>query len=490
MTDSWLNRKMRSTLVWISSNPVSLIGAILATGAAVLFMIFALVYMASAQSINPYFAALGFLGLPVLGLTGGGLVLAGRLIFRERAEEEPFWVGQLNIRNERKALTLFMGSVFAFIVFAAISGMQAANFMDSARFCGETCHSVMEPEAVAHANSSHASIRCVSCHVGEGIEGAFVAKMRGAWQIISLSLDLYERPIPAPVESLPSSEDTCQECHDTSRTPAGKISLYKTFKDDRESSPLVSAIALNVGSSAKGSPAGIHAHGSKDLQIRYYTTDSKREKIAWVEAKTSRGTRSWSMEGETPPVIEKVRKTSKGRPFYIIRGEGEMREMDCVDCHNRAGHEFKGAGRLADELLDRGAVDHALPYAKLVTIKALEAAARGPRELIGAAISSEIMSSWPREATAENIVQRISVEAKRYLYPRMRIGWEAYKDQNRHSRDEGCFRCHNQRMKDENGDNLTQDCDYCHETIADRIPMEQWRERLVAKKRGEKDNSQ
>ncbi len=487
MVDSWLNKNLRTGLVWIASNPVSAIGGVLTVGGIILFMLFVLVFIAGGASINPYVGALGFLALPGLPITGIALVLIGKFIFRGKVEKEPFWIDQFNIRNEKKALKIFGATIFAFVAFVAVSGLQAASFMDSSRFCGQTCHSVMEPEAVAHANSGHMSTKCVSCHVGEGVEGAFIAKWRGAWQVISLNLDLYERPIPAPVETLPSSEDTCQKCHDTRRKHAKRMTLYTTYKDDENSSRLISAVQLNVGSSEEGAASGIHAHGSKDLQVRYYTNDPQRENIVWVEAKTPEGTRTFAKEGEIAPIIKKVRRTSKGRPIYTVKGTGNMRAMDCVDCHNRTGHNYKPLERLADELLEKGIVDPSLPYAKLVTIKALTAAGRYPKDRIEEMVKSEIVAVWPHEEDAEIIIQRITAEARKYLYPRMNIGWDSYKNQNRHVRDEGCFRCHNQRMKDEKGENLQQECAYCHETVADRIPFEQWQKKLYAGKERDKN---
>jgi len=484
MPSSWLNRKLRSALIWIASNPVSAIGGVLTAGGIILCILFLLIYMTSAESINPYVGAMGFLGLPMIPFAGIGLVVIGKLIFKGNVGKEPFWVDQFNIRNERKALILFGVAIFTFVAFVAISSIQAATFMDSSKFCGQTCHSVMEPEAVTHAASGHATVKCVNCHVGEGLEGAFVAKMRGTWQIISLALDKFERPIPAPVESLPSSEDTCQNCHDTKRTHPKRMSLYTTYRDNEGSNKLISAIVLNVGSSEKGATRGIHAHGSKDLQVRYYTTDPDRRNIVWIEAITPRETRTWSKEGETPPTIEKVRRTSKGRPIYTIKGNGNMRAMDCVDCHNRTGHNFKTIERLANELLLKGVVDQSLPYAKLVTIKALEGASSVPKDRIETKVTAEIMAAWPHEKEADNIIKFISAEARKYLYPRMNIGWDYYQNQNQHSRDEGCFRCHNQRMVDKKGNNLKQECESCHETVADKIPFETWQKKLYGKNRG------
>ncbi len=478
MLSSKMTQTVRAALIWVASNPISAIGAVLTIGGLILLALFTFVYMASAEMMNPYYGALGFLGLPVLILFGAALVVLGRFIFKDNLGEEPFWVQQFNIKDEKKALIVFGMSIGACVAFVGLSGAQTAKFMDSDNFCCLTCHSVMEPEAVTHANSVHSATPCVSCHVGEGVYGMLVSKLRGAWQVLALLTDHYERPIPAPVKTLPSSEDTCRTCHDTKRASPLYMKLYTSFKDDEKNSRVVSAIVMDVGSSMPGAARGIHAHSSNDLKIRYYTLDPKRRRITWVEAKTPRGTREWKMEGETPPKITTVRKTSKGRPIYIIEGAGEMREMDCVDCHNRTGHGFRDPERLVDNMLASGEIDPALPYAKKVAIKALTAASEGPKRAIANTIHSELAAAWPMDHNVERMADLLADAAGKYIYPKMNISWGTYENLNRHSRDQGCFRCHNQRMTDKTGKNLSQDCDGCHTMVADEMAFEEWEKRL------------
>ncbi|VAX16415.1 hypothetical protein MNBD_NITROSPINAE03-157 [hydrothermal vent metagenome] len=478
MLSSKMTKTIRVALIWVTSNPVSAMGAIITIGGLLLLALFTLVYMASAEVMNPYYGALGFLGLPVLILAGAGMVVVGRLIFRDSPGQEPFWAQQFNIKDEKKALIIFGVSIGACVVFFGLSGAQTAKFMDSTNFCGQTCHSVMEPEAVSHANSTHSTIKCVRCHVGEGVQGLLISKIRGAWQVFSVLTNQYERPIPAPVKTLPSSEDTCKTCHDTGKDSPENMKLYTSFKDDEKSSRVMSAIVIDPGSSRPGAARGIHAHVSKGLKIRYYTLDKKRHFITWVESKSPQGTRVWSMEGETPPVIRAVRKTSKGRPIYTIEGKGEMREMDCVDCHNRAGHNFPDPEVLVDNMLAKGEIDPLLPYAKRVALKALMAAGEGPKLEAEGKIYSELAAAWPMDDSVTRISALLADAAGKYLYPRMNIGWGTYENLNRHSRDQGCFRCHNQRMKDKNGKNLSQDCDSCHDMVADKTPFEEWTKRL------------
>ena len=477
MSNSEVNRIVKASLLWLVSNPISAMGTVLSSGGLALLVLFTLVYMSGAQSVNPYYAALGFLGLPLLLLAGVGLIVLGRFIFKGKVDEEPFWIQSLNIRDERKALTIFVLAIMSCVVFFGLSGAQAAKFMDSDTFCGQTCHSVMEPESVMHKKSVHAATRCVRCHVGEGVHGLLVSKMRGAWQVVALMTNHYKRPVSTPVISLPSSEDTCKTCHDTDRKSSPYMKLYTSFKDDKVSSREVSAVVMNLGSSRDGAANGIHAHSSNDLKIRYYTLDEDRRRIAWVEATTPVGTKVWSMEGELPPKLTTIKRTSKGRPIYIVEGSGEMREMDCVDCHNRVGHSFLDAVILVDEILAGGNINPELPYAKKVILKALESAADVPKNAIAEKIYSELSTAWPME-DVDQIAAMLSETANKHLYPRMNIGWEPYEDMNRHSRDQGCFRCHNQRMKDATGKNLSQQCDRCHVMVADHVPFKEWERRI------------
>ncbi len=477
MPESWLNKNVRRALFWVASNPVSAIGGVLAGGGLILTALFILVFMASGDMMNPYYGALGFLGLPMLISLGAAIIGIGKFIFRNR-DERPFWIEQFNIKNEKKALTVFLGTTGGFVFLLGLGGMQSSKFMNSARFCGQTCHSVMEPEAVAHANSAHSGINCVNCHVGEGAKGLLVSKIRGSWQIISLMTNHYQRPIPTPVETLPSSEDTCQNCHNTANSHPSRMKLYPSFKDDRENSRLVSAVIMNIGSSKEGEARGIHAHSSASLKVRYYATDAKRSRISWVEAKTGSGTRTWTLDGESPPDIQVVKKTSKGRPVYILNGSGEVREMDCVDCHNRVGHNFKNAEEVADGLIAAGKIDRSAPYAKRTALRALHVAADGHKETFAEKMNTELAASLPPSGERELMAAMLAAEAKKYLYPHMNIRWGAYENMGRHARDQGCFRCHNQRMKDGEGNHINQDCDYCHKMVADRMPYEEFEKRL------------
>ena len=99
------------------------------------------------------------------------------------------------------------------VLFLSAVSMQMLGFMDTPVFCGTACHSVMNPEWVTYQQSPHARVKCVDCHVGEGVDALIDSKLNGLWQIVSVTFDLLERPIPTPVHQLRPARETCEKCH-------------------------------------------------------------------------------------------------------------------------------------------------------------------------------------------------------------------------------------------------------------------------------------
>ena len=88
------------------------------------------------------------------------------------------------------------------LLILGIASIKMLHFMDSAEFCGTACHSVMSPEWTTYQTSPHARVACVECHVGEGVGALVNSKFNGAWQMVSATFDLYDRPIGTPVHQL------------------------------------------------------------------------------------------------------------------------------------------------------------------------------------------------------------------------------------------------------------------------------------------------
>ncbi|MBW2735575.1 MAG: cytochrome C, partial [Deltaproteobacteria bacterium] len=155
----------------------------------------------------------------------------------------------------------------------------------------------------------------------------------------------------------------------------------------------------------------------------------------------------------------------------------ETRPMDCVDCHNRPTHVYAPSASVAiDQAMALGRVDPSIPFIKkeamalMVDVKASRADA-DKRYVSG--LQQVYSKKYPQVAKDKaKLIHKAGTELGRVylknIFPRMNIGWGTYLNHLGHrSTTEGCFRCHNDEHKTKEGKVLAQDCDLCHDVLAD-----------------------
>jgi hypothetical protein len=152
--------------------------------------------------------------------------------------------------------------------------------------------------------------------------------------------------------------------------------------------------------------------------------------------------------------------------------KGELRTMDCVDCHNRPSHRFaQTRERAVDTALQLGGIPSNLPYIRREAVQALrasypdhETAARG----IKAHLEEFYQKNHPdlvragdgRIAQAVAGVQRVYVLN---VFPKMNVTFGTHPNHIGHGDDGGgCFRCHDEEHKTKDGRAIGQDCELCH----------------------------
>ncbi|MCA9773965.1 MAG: cation:proton antiporter, partial [Myxococcales bacterium] len=163
---------------------------------------------------HPYAGILAYLIVPALFVAGLLLIPIGLRLARRRAQTgKQLPVIDLNVDRTRNRVLVFVALTALNIVIVAVAAYKGVEVMDTTAFCGETCHSVMEPEHTAFQRGAHASARCIDCHIGPGASWFVKSKLSGSWQVVSVALDLYPRPIPTPVENLRPARETCEQCH-------------------------------------------------------------------------------------------------------------------------------------------------------------------------------------------------------------------------------------------------------------------------------------
>lgn len=452
----------------IMTNWTGTVGVALTTSAFLLFVFFELLHIAGILT-NSYVGLIGYMALPALFLLGLVLIPLGWWQFRRATGQSTSELLTQRfpddmIRAKRVGSSL-MGMIALLtvvnILFIGIGGARMLHFMDSPKFCGTACHSVMEPEWVAYQNSPHARVRCVDCHVGEGAGALVDAKLNGLWQVVSATFDLYERPIPTPVHQLRPARETCEKCHWPDKFFGDRIKSFQTSRFDQESTPRYTTLALKVGSGADDAHGTIHWHIAKANEVRYRATDEKRLAMEWVEIK----------RGDE---FHRYTNRKAGERPEVEVDEDEVRSMDCVDCHNRPTHIYQDPETAVDEALAAGRISRSLPFAKKVGLGALlgrygATKAEGLKGIENAVRGHYFRDKHDAPVNLQDVdlmVVELQEIYSRNNFPRMNIGWNTYPSHLGHKSEVGCFRCHNQDLVDETGLAISYDCTLCHSILA------------------------
>jgi len=449
---------MRHFLARALGNRVSALGVALTTASALLFL--GLVVLEVLDYLeNPYAGIFVFLVVPALFVIGLLLIPFGFWLQRRRvaAGEEPGWpVLDLSNANARRALIFVVTATIVNLAILALASYGAVEYSESQTFCGQACHTVMEPEFVAHQNGAHAKVHCVSCHVGPGARGMITAKLNGLRQVYMLATNTYRHPIPTPVHNLPSVVYTCQECHWPDRVIGDKVKVIAEHANDEANTPTAMTVKLHVGGATLGGGhgAGIHWHTNPANAIEYVALDDKREQIPYVRRTAPDGTvHEYYGENVKPADIE-------GKP---------RRRMDCLDCHSRPAHRFGDSpDREVDAAITSGQIDRGIPFVRREAVKALatdyptrEAAAAEIDKSMRAALVTSSSQGVDQAALGRAIAATQAIYS-RSIFPTMKVTWGSYANQRGHTTANGCFRCHDDLHKTAAGRAIGQDCESCH----------------------------
>jgi len=451
----------RNFLASITSNGISLAGTGLAIAAFVLIISLFFMEQLGFEG-GPYLGILTYLILPMIFVAGLILIPVGAILYRRKLhrahadEQTPLLpVFDLNVTSTRRWLFVLLGATMINVVILAGATYKGVEVMESVEFCGTACHSVMEPEHTAYQRSAHSRVSCAECHIGSGADWFVKSKLDGAWQLVAVAFDLYPRPIPTPLHDLRPARDTCEQCHWPNKFVGDKLTVRRHYDEDEDNTELTTALLLKVGGAEEGRSQGIHWHVDSGVQIRY-RSDETREEIYEVEFTNS--------DGETTLYADR-RAPEDG---------GTWRMMDCVDCHNRPSHKYYTPEFEVDRALRDGLIDRSLPYIKREALRVIDAkhpSHEEARSAISTELSRYYAENYPEIATgeAEKIDAAANTLGELYslnVFPDMEVWWNTYPEHIGHQSSEGCFRCHGRRLRTEDREMISQDCDVCHTVLA------------------------
>ncbi len=409
--------------------------------------------------ILPIFLILGLIIIPI-----GMMIEVKRRKKREREYVKKGWpVIDLNVSRYRNAILIFtIGTIILFFL-SAMGSYEAFHYTESVEFCGTLCHEVMEPEYVAYQNSPHARVACVDCHVGTGADWYVRSKLSGLRQVYAVLTDNFSRPIETPIHDLRPARETCEECHWPEKFYAQQLRQTKHFLTDSLNTEWNIQLKMKIGPqhSALGLSEGIHWHINPNVKIEYIPKRDNRKDIPWVKFTNLK-------TGEETTYIDEDNALSEEK-----MAEAELRDMDCMDCHNRPSHHYYTPQEFVDHGLISGDIPKDIPFIKKVAME-LFANPFDSKDTAFLEIENYTKNfykdNYPEFSVShkqdiDKAIEGMKLEFSQNIFPAMGVSWDEYESHIGHKTYNGCFRCHDDNHKSSDGKVIRKDCNLCHTIV-------------------------
>jgi NapC/NirT cytochrome c family, N-terminal region len=452
---------------FFAQNGISLAGAVVTTSSAVTLIAFWFYEFVLIGPVHPYIGVLLYLILPVFFLLGLILIPLGMILHRRRLRalnQIPSIYPRVDLSSPQVQHTFFWvaGLTFVNFVIFGTASYGGVTYMDSVQFCGQTCHTVMQPEFTAYQNSPHSRVACVDCHIGPGAGWFVRSKLSGTRQVFAVTFHTYSRPIPSPVKYLRPARETCEHCHWPQRFTGDRFLVLTKFQDDEKNTRLTSVIVMKIGGRNGETDVGIHGHHiSAHENLQYISIDAQRQVIPVVYYTDA--------SGKTTKYVSTDIKVTQQQ-----LDAGEHRIMDCVDCHNRPTHTFVTPEEGVDKRMAEGMISADLPFIKKKAVEVLKenypdrAAAQSEiiRQITDFYRKNYAALYESRRFMVQQSAEQVAAVYLRNVFPAMNVTWGTYPNNLGHMDYPGCFRCHDGSHTSADGQTITNDCSACHTLLA------------------------
>ncbi len=371
---------------------------------------------------------------------------------------------------------MILGSVVVLILVFVILGVVSVagwEYSNSDNFCANACHEVHPEEPFAHQVGRHANVACVECHVGRLPTFQAMIEKSGhvahAWNFVFG----YERPTHS--KSMTGAQDSCEGCHTKSPHRHNIVKTSMKFEADRRNTEKKLTLTMRLNGRTFGGEVrrGVNWHASG--AIRFIATDPQNLDIRWVEVTADDGSKKVYNNVISPLGNEEI-------------NDADKKVMDCIDCHNRAGHPFRSPEDEVDAALTDGRLSPDLPFIKRRILELLdqefetEDEARSLTDDAWRQYQQDFPDLQDKDPEAWEGAREFMQERQDFLanlmvrsrFAEKNVSWRSFPDHNGHKLDPGCFRCHNGRQQTDAGSPIPVNCTNCHSiplvTQRDRVP--------------------
>jgi nitrate/TMAO reductase-like tetraheme cytochrome c subunit len=330
----------------------------------------------------------------------------------------------------------------------------AWDYTNSPAFCGTTCHT-MPPEYTAYLTSPHARIDCVDCHIGKSFIATRITRKAGDIRhVIATAFHTYEFPIRAG--ALRPARETCEKCHFPEKFSDDSLKEITRFANDTENSRMSIYLVLKTGGGSKrlGQGRGIHWHILNP--VYYLPTDPEEQTIPYIKVVEDDGT-----------VTEYTDVESNIDPASI--DPAELKQMDCITCHNRITHLVPTPEDTVDGLIARGVISREIPEIRLKALEVysqmFDTTAKGLNNIAG--LQGYYQSYYPdyyasNQDKIDSAITALQEAYQQSVYPEQNSTWNTHPNNIGHKNTPGCFRCHDGKHLDTQGQAIRLECNLCH----------------------------
>lgn len=328
------------------------------------------------------------------------------------------------------------------------------DYTNSPKFCGTTCHT-MPPEYTAYEVSPHAHIDCVDCHLGKGFIATRITRKAGDLKHVTATLfKNYEFPIRAT--ELRPARETCELCHYPEKFSDDSLVEIHRYQNDIENTPISIFLDLKTGggSERQGLGRGIHWH--IENKIQYLPSDLEEQQIPYVVVTNSDGSQTSYVDVESGIKPEDVDKS-------------QLKEMDCITCHNRITHLVDSPEDTVDRLIARGEISAKIPEIRRKAVEVysqiLDTTAAGVSNIAG--LDGYYRVYYPEfynqnKDLVAKAVQSLQDAYGASVFPEQNSNWATHPNNAGHKDSPGCFRCHDGKHLNSDQQAIRLECNLCH----------------------------
>ena len=330
----------------------------------------------------------------------------------------------------------------------------AWEYTNSPPFCGETCHT-MPPEYTSYLTSPHGRIDCVDCHIGKGFIATRISRKAGDLRhVIATTFNTYEFPISA--HTMRPARETCELCHSPQKFSDDSLREIKRFQNDQNNTPVSTYLTLKTGGGSKREGLGKGIHWHIENKVEYLATDVEEQHIPYIRVTNDDGS-----------ITEYTELDAEIDPDAI--NAGELKEMDCITCHNRITHLVPQPEDAIDEMLSREIISPEIPD---IRAKALEvysplydSQAVAMNAIAG--LTNYYQAYYPdyyqeNQDKIDAAIRTLQQAYRDSVYPEQNSNWDTHPNNVGHKDSPGCFRCHGGKHLSPEGEAVRLECNLCH----------------------------